>query len=212
MRQGLGINVERQLENIFSAAGEWFQVVRAGHPARLQGARNREKATSRHFIQFRPKETVQAEDILVSEVSGESFTVTQVERIVELGQFCGLKAFYKTQHEIEQEKKALAAQGPTFNIGTAHGSIIGTQQTATIHNKFDFAALDAQIDRQGGEDTAELKAMIAEIRDTLTQNEHVPSGVLARFSAVIERHAWIAEPVSHILLLWGLGQLKVPLA
>ena len=212
MKEDMGIELKDMLETIFEHAGEWFQVIRATEHFRVEGVRQHEKVTRRSYIELRPTEIIQVDDVLVSDLTGEKFSVTEVGRDVTMGQFYALKAFYKTQFETDQEKKVTASNSPVFNIGTAHGSIIGNQQTATIHNKFDFAALDAQIDKQGGTDAAELKAMIGEIRDTLTKNEHVPGGVLSRFSAVMERHAWIAEPVSHILLLWSLGRLGVPLA
>ena len=211
MRQQASLGLDRTQRALFSRSGEWFRVIRGTETARVQGVRSSEKEPSRHYIYLRPTEDVKADDVLVSEPSAERFVVTEVRTQVLKGKVRCLHAFYQTPFEIEQEKKAVASQGGTFNIGTAHGSIIGNQQTATIHNTFDFAALDGEIDKRGGADTAELKAMIAEIKDILAKSEQVPRGVFTRFSDVMERHAWLAEPVAHIVLLWTLGRFKVPL-
>jgi hypothetical protein len=212
MKPGAGFGPEARLKVAHSTNGESFNVNPEIQTYQVTGSREKEKGSLRNYILLSPEEMVKAQDVLVSVASGEKFTIIEVRPQVHAGRVYALQAFYKTPFEVEQEKNSIASQGITFNIGTAHNSIIGNQQTATIHNAYDFVALDAKIDERGGEDAAGLKAMISEIREMLAENEHVPGGVLARFSAMIERNAWIAEPVSHILLLWGLGRLKVPLA
>ncbi len=91
--------------------------------------------------------------------------------------------------------------GPTFNMGNVYGSVVGTQETATIESPtFDFRVVELEIEERGGADAEDLKRMLAEIRQTLQQEEQLPRGVFARFSALMERNSWIAGSIAQAAL------------
>jgi hypothetical protein len=90
-----------------------------------------------------------------------------------------------------------------FHVEHAYGSIIGTQQSATITNDFDLRALDVEIDRRGGEDALELKRMTRELQERLENDDQLPKGALAKFSAVLERNSWITSSVAQAVINWA---------
>ncbi len=91
--------------------------------------------------------------------------------------------------------------GPTFNMENVYGSIVGTQETATVDNPtFDFRVVELEIEQRGGADVDELKRMVSEISETLQRQDQLPQGVFARYSALMELNSWIAGSITQAVL------------
>jgi len=115
------------------------------------------------------------------------------------------------QHVEGDLEQQAAPSNVTFNVGNAYGSIFGTQQHAGMNDvSFEFGTVEAELDRaeeeveqRGGRDAAELKELIAEVRDLYESGEPVAKGRLARYLGVIQRNGWIAGPIAGTLLSHG---------
>jgi len=179
-----------KLDDFMQLGGELFQIIREGESHEAEGLRNTEKSTKRKYVGFYLGTDVQTDDWLKGTVSGDEFHVLDVTRDVIHGRVFQVKAYYETKAEYMKRIASERAQLPTFNIGTAYGSIIGTQQSASLTAMFDFRRLEKEIEGRGGEDIGELKEMVMEIRNLLQQDEGVRKGALAKFSALLQRHSW----------------------
>jgi hypothetical protein len=94
-----------------------------------------------------------------------------------------------------------ADRGPTFQFyGNVQGSVIGTHNTAERTNLFDFRSIEVEIEERGGEDTEELKAALAEVRNLVEAGESLDRGALSKFSGVMEKHSWFTGSVMQALL------------
>ena len=198
------------LERFMSRFGEDFEIIREGKTVyQGPGLRNTGKATGRNYVGFYPGTDVKPGDWLKSVASGDEFHVLDVEsRVVKKAVF-EVKAYYETKVENRQRIESAGTQSPAFHIGAAFGSIIGTQQDASLTFTLDFTQLQGEIEKRGGEDVEELKEMVAEIQQSLQQEQVVRRGWLARFSGLMERHSWITGALAEALLGWAVGRINL---
>ena len=97
----------------------------------LTGVPNTETRSGKKYIGFIPGTDIQPNDVLTNP-AGEVIYITDIQTQFIHQEPYQLKAYYQTKYE-----KACNTQSnsPVFNIGTAYGSVIGTQQSVTVNYK-----------------------------------------------------------------------------
>ena len=99
------------------------------------------------------------------------------------------------------------SNSPVFNIGTAYGSVIGTQQSVTVNYKDSLRATKKQIEDSDSPDKEELQQIIS-LLEMMVNNQLPPQkGLLSKFSAVLERNSWITSPIASVLISWLTSQI-----
>lgn len=121
--QGLDMQIERDGEII----------------ATVPGLPNRETATNRQYVGFRPKTDIKIDDVIITPAN-ERLYVTETQASFFQKQQEEIKAFYMTEVE-KKRKETEQRQSNIYNIGTAYGSVIGTANTATINYQTNFQEL-----------------------------------------------------------------------
>lgn len=175
--------------------GQDYEVRRGDQSELLKGAK-----TGKGSIIFYPDADVQPGDWLRGTISREEYHVRDAETQVVDGKPLMRRANVEAKARHEERIASTRPQPAVFNIQEAHGSIIGTHNHAELMATFDFRSIETEIERRGGEDTEELKLMVAEIRDLLDNGDELDRGALAKFSGLMERHSWITNAVAGFLL------------
>ncbi len=169
----------------------------------LTGVPNTETSSGKKFIGFMPGTDIQQNDILTNP-AGEVIYITDTQtQFIHQEQY-QLKAYYQTKYE-----KAYNTQSnsPVFNIGTAYGSVIGTQQSVTVNYKDSLRATKKQIEDSDSPDKEELQQIIS-LLEMMVNNQLPPQkGLLSKFSAVLERNSWITSPIASVLISWLTSQI-----
>jgi hypothetical protein len=185
--------------------GERFTIERG----ELRQAANGHRDHETHTVTFLPEADIQKGDVLRAFSSRDPLYVWDVDRQATGEILTAIVAHYETEAErqrrLESERRNST---PSFHMGDVHNSIVGTQQHAHLRVRFDQAALNADIDRHGGEDKEELRAMVAELWEMLDDRRKIDRGSLAQHSELIERHSWIAGALAQTVLGWLVGSLK----
>ena len=125
--QGLDMQIERDGEII----------------ATVPGLPNRETATNRQYVGFRPKTDIKIDDVIITPAN-ERLYVTETQASFFQKQQEQIKAFYMTEVE-KKRKETEQHQSTIYNIGTAYGSVIGTANTATINYQTNFQELAVKV-------------------------------------------------------------------
>lgn len=169
----------------------------------LTGVPNTETSSGKKFIGFMPGTDIQQNDILTNP-AGEVIYITDTQtQFIHQEQY-QLKAYYQTKYE-----KAYNTQSnsPVFNIGTAYGSVIETQQSVTVNYKDSLRATKKQIEDSDSPDKEELQQIIS-LLEMMVNNQLPPQkGLLSKFSAVLERNSWITSPIASVLISWLTSQI-----
>lgn len=94
-----------------------------------------------------------------------------------------------------------------FNITSATGSIIGTQENATISNSYNLDELEKIIDHKVSDinDKQQLQDLIKSLKAITENNIPVQKGTLARFGDILAKHAWITGAIAKSLIGWMTG-------
>lgn len=178
---------------------EVFTIVRGEITQKAEGVREVDR---REYIAFHPETDVRPGDYLRGTASGDELWVVDVESEMLEGRVVQTKAYYETAAECEER---LATQSPTLRIANAPTSIIFRQHSAAVTTTWDLRALEKQLEHRGGADSEDLKAFCAALRELLEHRKRIDRGALARFSALMERHSWLATPVAQALLEWAVS-------
>lgn len=187
------------LTNAIQRNGTMFRVVRKGVPDRTElGLKNRETATGRSYIGFPPKTDIKTGDILVSP-SEDVFYVVETETQFVRREAAQLKAFIQSERELKVAEQPSAA---VFNIQNAYGSVIGTNNQATINYNSAVSELKEKVASDTSEDKEQLEKIVSLLE--MVVNDQVPpsKGLFSRFSEVMERNSWIAGSVANAILNW----------
>ncbi len=169
----------------------------------ITGLPNTEKNTGKKYIGFIPETDIQPNDILTNP-TGEVIYITDTQTQFIHQEPYQLKAYYQTKYE-----KAYNTQSnsPVFNIGTAYGSVIGTQQSVTVNYTDSLQAVKKQIEDFDSPDNEDLQQIIS-LLEMIVNNQLPPQkGLLSKFSAVLERNSWIASPIASVLISWLTSQI-----
>lgn len=182
-RQGIMYSVERNHEEI----------------AAYKGLINREQSTNKRYISFHVGTDIQIGDWLINP-SGDKYFVTDKETTTFAGQPHDLKCMIQTEAETKRSNGIPATN--IFNIGSATGSVIGTQANVTLNYNESIRNAKEQIATSESPDKEDLQKIISLleliVNDQLTPNK----GLFSKFSAVMERNSWITGSISAALLSW----------
>nr|DAX75664.1 MAG TPA: hypothetical protein [Caudoviricetes sp.] len=169
----------------------------------LTGVPNTETRSGKKYIGFIPGTDIQPNDVLTNP-AGEVIYITDIQTQFIHQEPYQLKAYYQTKYE-----KACNTQSnsPVFNIGTAYGSVIGTQQSVTVNYKDSLHATKKQLEDSDSPDKEELQQIIS-LLEMMVNNQLPPQkGLLSKFSAVLERNSWITSPIASVLISWLTSQI-----
>lgn len=112
--------------------------------------------------------------------------------------------------EQQEEKKSVARADSihqVFNFQNNYGAI-GTNADFVINNTFNFERFTQLIHENTKEDTQErkeLEELKTQLETIEKHNIPISKGYLARFSELMQKHSWVAGPVTAFLLKWSLG-------
>ena len=192
------------LESIIKRSGSMYSIARSNSSVTpVQGMINREQSTGKRYIGFLPGTDVQVGDWLTNP-SGDRFYVIDRETATFQGHPHELRCFIET--EAEHRKKELTS-GPVFNIGSATGSIIGTQVHASLNYPDSINQMKKQVLSSDSPDKEDLQQLLSLLE--MLVNDRIPAqkGMLSKFSAVMERNSWITGAISSTLLGWLMSQI-----
>lgn len=170
--------------------------------AEIKGLPNHEQSTSKAYIGFLPDSDIISGDWLINP-SNERFYVKDTMTDYFMNKASQLKAYYQTVAEYNSTSTATNI----FNIGTANGSIIGTQANVSLNYNESIQNAKEQISSTDSPDKEELQQLISLLE--MVVNNQVPpqKGLLSKFSAVMERNSWITGAISSTLLGWLMSQI-----
>lgn len=178
-----------------------YSVIREGKKVRTYKGLPNNDASGR-YIGFPADYDIAAGDILVPN-SNEKFYV--IDTLVDYwdGEPSQKKAYIKTEVEFASSQPQATT---IFNIGTANGSVIGTQANVTFSYNESIKYAKKQIDSTESPDKQELHQIISLLE--MVVNNQVPpqKGLFSKFSAVMERNSWITSTIATTLLNWLMSQ------
>lgn len=192
------------LESLIKRLGSMYSIERDnGSVDPVKGLINQEQSTGKRYIGFLPGTDIQVDDWLTNP-SGDRFYVIDKETATFQGKPHELRCFIET--EAEQKKKALTT-GPIFNIGSATGSIIGTQVHASLNYSDSINQMKEQVQSSSSPDKDDLQQLLSLLE--MLVNDRIPAqkGMFSKFSDVMERNSWITSAISSTLLGWLMSQI-----
>lgn len=187
-RQGILYSVERDNKQI----------------ATHKGLINRERSTNKRYISFHVGTDIQIGDWLINP-SGDKYLVTDKETTTFSGQPHDLKCMIQSESEAKQSN--LAASTNIFNIGTANGSVIGTQANVTLNYNEAIQNAKEQVASSDSPDKEELQQIVSLLEMVINNQVQPHKGLFSKFSAVMERNSWITGSISAALLSWLTAQI-----
>lgn len=168
----------------------------------LKGLPNHEQSTSKAYIGFLPGSDVVVGDWLINP-SNERFYVHDTITDYFMGTVSQLKAYYQTVSEYN----STSAATNIFNIGTANGSVIGTQANVLLNYNDPLQNAKKLIASTDSPDKEDLQQIIA-LLEMVVNNHVIPQkGLFSKFSDVMERNSWITSAISSTLLGWLMSQI-----
>lgn len=170
----------------------------------IKGLPNHEKSTGLPYVGFEPGTDIRTGDWLINPLN-ERFYVRDAKTTFFQGQPHSLNAYYLTESEYKEQQTTASN---VFNIGTAYGSVIGTQSCVTLNYNESIENFRKQVAEQEDSPDKEQMNQIISLLEMITTNQlPVQKGLLSRFSALMEKHAWISNAVSSTILSWLTTQL-----
>lgn len=192
------------IETFLRQMGIDYIVKRNSQPDRTEkGLINTEQSSGRKYIGFMPGTDIMPDDILVNP-SGDLFYVIEILTDSFLKKPHQLKAYYQTKREHE-----LAKQEPhaVFNVQNAYGSIIGTNNQATINYNASIGEIKERISHETSPDKEDMEKIIS-LLEMVVNNQVPPSkGLFSKFSDIMERHSWLSNSVSATILGWLMSKI-----
>ena len=199
------MNVTSPFAMLLQQSGQSYDVERNSHIIfSLTGLSNHEKSTQKAYIGFPPESDIKTGDWLINS-AGERFYVNDTVTDYFMKNPNQLKAFYLT--EVEFSKHKHSSNTTIFNIGTATGSVIGTQSVVNMNYQNSVQQLHDQIAKSNSPDKEQLEKIVSTLE--LIVNGDIPAqkGILSKFSAAMERNSWITGAVASTLLSWLTAQI-----
>ena len=181
------------LDEMMKLLGEEFEIARDGKKNTVKGAKNKQQATHRKYIEFYPGTDVKAGDVLIRKLSGEEWLVEEIDHQAIQGKLFSVKAYYETSFE----RKKLSVQPVSYTFNNSSNIIAGSQAAATMN--VNIGEIESAIEKNGGTEKAELLAMVMEIKEAFEKQDKLSRGSLARFSETLEKHSWITSSLIQLL-------------
>lgn len=155
------------------------------------------------YIGFPADYDITAGDILIPKTD-EKFYVTDTLVDYWDGKPSQKKAYIQTEVEHNTSKHQAST---IFNIGTATGSVIGTQANVTLNYSNSIQYAKEQIESSDSPDKEDLQKIIS-LLEMIVNNQLPPQkGLFSKFSSVMERNSWITGTISSALLSWLTTQI-----
>lgn len=171
----------------------------------LTGMSNRETSTVRAYVGFIPGSDIKPGDWIINSV-GERFYIEDTITDFAMKNPIQLKAFYLTEKEFNSRQQISGAT--VFNIGTANGSVIGTQSVVHMSYNDTIQNAKAQIENSTSPDKEDLKQIITLLEMIVNNQVPATKGLFSRFSEVMERNSWITSSISSTLLSWLMSRFQ----
>ena len=169
-----------------------------------KGLINREQSTQRRYIGFIPGTKIDVGDWLINP-SGDKFYVYDKETMSVSGRPYQLKCY--VQSETEFKTKETLSSNTVFNIGTATGSVIGTQSVVNFNYTNTVQQLKEQLSSTNSPDEADLEK-VTDILEMVVNNQLPPQkGMFSKFSDVLKRNNWFTTPMMSALFGWLTSQI-----
>ncbi len=196
-------------KNLILSRGIPFQIERKGNVIyTISGLPNHEKATGKQYIGFLPETDIQPNDWIINP-NGNRLFIEDVQPSYGFGELQQFKAFYLT--EVEYTKIITSNSQNTsniFNIGSATGSVIGTQSVVNFSYTNTISELKNQVDSSNSPDKSEL-TKITNLLEMVINNELPPQkGMFSKFADVLKRNSWFATPMMSALFGWLTTQIS----
>lgn len=196
------MNIAKQF---IESHGIKFQIERNGKIiSDALGLPNHEKATSKAYIGMLKDVDIHSGDWLINPENERFYAEDKVSDFA-FGEFQQFKHFYLT--ESEYRKKSTPQNHPTFNIGTAYGSVIGTQSSVNMNYQHSIQQLQNQVAESNSPDKEQLEKILSTLQLIVDGNIPAQKGILSKFSDVMERNSWITGAVASTLLSWLTTQI-----
>ncbi|HBI62461.1 MAG TPA: hypothetical protein DDY31_14830 [Lachnospiraceae bacterium] len=165
----------------------------------FKGLPNHEKSTGLAYVGFEPGTDVKTGDWMINPLN-ERFYVRDAKTAFFQGQPHSLNAYYLTESEYKDQQTTASN---IFNIGTAYGSVIGTQTSVTLNYNESIENFRKQVNEQEDSPDKEQMNQIISLLEMITKDQlPVQKGLFSRFSALMEKHTWISNAVSSTILSW----------
>lgn len=163
------------------------------------GLPNHEKSTHRAYIGFLPNCNVRTGDIVVNP-SDNKYYVIDVDTAYFGGRPNQVKAFYLTEAEYVAKQKQ--AQGSVFNIENAYGSVIGSNNVATINYQTSISEIRQRVEDENAPDKEQMEKLLDLLQMIVDGVVPPQKGLLSKFSETMERHSWLSSAVASTFLTW----------
>ena len=193
------------IRGFLQRSGVMFSIERDGESLNPEkGLMNREQDTQKRYVGFLPGTNIEIGDWLINP-SGDRFFVYDKETATFAGKPNQLKCYIQT----ETEHNAVQNHSSTiFNIGSATGSVIGTQSVVNFNYSNAIHQLKDQVTATNSPDKSELEAILTLLE--MVMNDQVPpqKGMFSKFADVLKRNSWFTNPMMSALLGWLTSQIS----
>lgn len=187
-------------EQFITTQGIEFRIERNGELiSTALGLPNHEKATHKPYIGMLKNVDANIGDWLINPTN-DRFLIEDKVADFAFGEFQQYKMFYLTEAQVK--KKSATSASTIFNIGTATGSVIGTQSVVNMNYNDSIQNAKKQLESSASPDKEDLKQIINLLEMVVNNQVPVSKGLFSRFSAVMERNSWITGSISAALISW----------
>lgn len=192
------------IRGFLQRSGVIFKIERKNSsPAPERGLMNREQSTQKKYIGFLPGTNIEIGDWLTNP-NGDKFFVYDKETSFFAGEPSQLKCYVQTEAEFNSPK---SSTGTVFNIGSATGSVIGTQAVVNFNYSNAIEHLKEQVSESDSPDKPELEKITA-LLEMIVNNELPPQkGMFSKFAIALKRNAWFSTPMMSALFGWLTSQI-----
>lgn len=188
------------INDFLSLEGLNFILVRNEQKSSILGLFEPDSDPNGRYVSFDPNSDVRAGDVLIHP-NGKHYSVidTEIEYFSQVPY--ALKAYY------EKESSASQSYAQTFNIGTVHGSFIGTTSHSSISYTATFSELRDSIKNSDSQDKEQLHELVDYLEFITSNKQPLKQGCLSKFAAVLQRNTWFTTPLSTSIFSWLTAQL-----
>lgn len=193
-----------EMQSFLRRHGIMFSIERANESPRPEkGLIDKDQSTGRKYVGFLPNTKIEIGDWLTNS-SGDKFFVCDKETTYFSGKPAMLKCYIKTEAEFNSEKNTATT---VFNIGSATGSVIGSQSVVNFTYTSTLEQLREQVSSSDSPDKSELEKIIG-LLEMIISNELPPQkGMFSKFSDVLKRNSWFSAPMMTAILDWLTSQI-----
>lgn len=192
-------------QQFIESRGISFQIERNGTTLTTAlGLPNHEESTSKAYIGMLEGTDVETGDWLINP-SNERFYIEDKISDFAFGVLQQYKLFYLTESQFKKSHNS--ESNTTFNIGTAYGSVIGTQSMVNMNYNSSIQNAREQITASPSHDKEELNQIVNLLELIVNNQVPVSKGLFSKFSEVMERNSWITGSVTSVLLGWLTTQI-----